>query len=364
MRILGNNCISTKRRVALGWTLVVSTLLYNVHIWSSFNGKPRNILNQMYMRLWRRVAGDPRFGRTTWSDVEVRRWLDVPSIDCYMRKKRLKYFSRLARADFDALHAALQSKSRNGDPVPWVSMITRDLCVLRLALPELLAGLPMPDEDMTPYWDIARQCPAEWAAIVAKYNSYEDDFAASAASTLSTSAPHLMHTCQLCKRQFPTDGKLAQHMSAKHGLKCEVRKHIGDISACPVCKTDFQSRNRLVMHLMKKTTKSLHRKVSCRVTFMRMDPPEINKNVLARLEKRDAATNRDARRRGHQREMVLQPCRRTAPAVHKGKCQRRCASSVAAFSGRSLKRRLHTTLAPGVQSDRPTKAQRLTQTDG
>ena len=39
-------------RTRLGWSLVCSRLLYNVHVWHRFGGKPRRTLNRMYMRLW------------------------------------------------------------------------------------------------------------------------------------------------------------------------------------------------------------------------------------------------------------------------------------------------------------------------
>ena len=131
MKVFGSKSVGIQRRITLGWSLVVSRLFFNVHVWSKFAGKARSIINGMYMRLWRRIGNDPRYRRTKWTDREVRLALSIPSVDCYARKRRLCYFSRLARTDFDALHAALQSRGKLGEQMPWVSLIEKDIAVLR-----------------------------------------------------------------------------------------------------------------------------------------------------------------------------------------------------------------------------------------
>ena len=346
MRILGNKSINIKRRVALGWSLVVSRLTFNVHVWSSFEGKPRSIVNNMYMRLWRRIAGDPKFARTTWTDLQVRRWLDVPSIDCHLRRKRLKYFSRLARLDFAALHAALQVTTRSGEQLPRVQLIIKDLCILREALPIVFAEMPPPEVDLTPYWSAARDCPAEWAAILRRYKSHEDDegvVGCTAAQTVLL--PSLCkHQCRLCGQRFCSEARLGRHMYAKHKIKSSVRHYVGDISECPVCGTDFQTRNRLIMHLMKGSAKSKHRQDSCRVSFMKSRPSEVEPHLLRRLEAIDFESNKLARKHGHNQELAVRPYQRTRPPIHKGKSLqqpsasrrfKRCVSDIAPGQSRT-----------------------------
>ena len=63
-KVCSNRSISTRRRLRLAWSLVMSRLLYNVHVWSCVSGRPRSILNAMYMRVWRRIANDPKYTRT------------------------------------------------------------------------------------------------------------------------------------------------------------------------------------------------------------------------------------------------------------------------------------------------------------
>ena len=129
--VLGSKSISLKRRIRLGWTLVVTRLTFNLHTWSKFNGKARAIINIMYMRLWRRIIGDPKYKKPRLSDKQVREELGVPSLDCFVRKRRLKYLSRLARSQSDALHAILQGVGKHGENMPWVDLVISDLQTLR-----------------------------------------------------------------------------------------------------------------------------------------------------------------------------------------------------------------------------------------
>ena len=89
VKVLSSLSLGIQRRVRPAWSLIMPKLFYNVHVWSRFQGKPRNISNAVYMRVWRRILGDPRHGRTTWSDSQVRSMLQVPSIDTHVRRRRL-----------------------------------------------------------------------------------------------------------------------------------------------------------------------------------------------------------------------------------------------------------------------------------
>ena len=276
-----------------------------------------------------------------------------------MRRRRLQYFSRLARIEFPSLHAALQATTRAGEPLPWVKTIINDLRILRDELPNLLGELPPPDADIAPYWAIARDCPAEWTAIVKKYLRHEDDDKFAAARRQRDRPPGSAdHSCSICKRGFASRAQLGRHMYAKHRLKSDVRKYVGDISQCPICHADFQSRNRLIMHLMKANVRSRHRPEPCRVTFMKNAPLEVDRDLLQRLEARDVNTNRMARKLGHNQELATRPCRRTTPAVHKGKKVRRHDLSHLT-SERSFKRTFPHTSLRGAQTARPAKKRRL-----
>eukprot|EP00973_Karenia_brevis_P014280 1945114-Karenia_brevis.AAC.1 len=101
--------------------------------------------------------------------------LKIPSLDCYIRKRRLKYLARLFLADLDALHAVLQASGKHGQNLPWVNMIVQDLQVLRKAVPRKLDSLPDPACGLRPYWELIRCHPQEWRELVDMYHTIEDD---------------------------------------------------------------------------------------------------------------------------------------------------------------------------------------------
>ena len=146
--VLGSKALGCKRRINLAFSFVMSRLAFGVHIWSCFGGKARAILYSVYMRVWRRVAGDPRYQRTRWTDHEIRQQLEVPSFDCFVRRRRLAYLSRLARAQFDALHASLQARTKHGTRLPWVELVVRDLQVLKYVLPDKFGTMPDPSDNL------------------------------------------------------------------------------------------------------------------------------------------------------------------------------------------------------------------------
>ena len=273
------------------------------------------------MRVWRRIADDPKFGRTSWSDVQVRTFVQTPSIDTYLRRRRLTYLSRVAGAELDCLHAALQQRGKFGEKLPWITMITNDLCILKRWFPNKLADLPLPSDDIGPYWRIARDFPHEWKALVRQLCDVEDDSVKTKRTTDTTiplSAP-LSHACDVCDKQFASARQLSCHKWSKHRTRCNIRQVIGDISCCPVCKTDFFSRARLVKHLLEKRVRSRFRAASCRELFLRSNPEMVPADCVQFLETRDAAVAKAARREGHTSLIADRPCQRHGPSILKRK---------------------------------------------
>ena len=140
-----------------------------MHVWSSFRNNVWKILNNVYSRLWRRVLGQPRFKSSPLRDCQVRKVLGIPSLDCVLRKRRLKYISRLARCELPPLHALLQAKNCLGKALPWVELIVSDLKVLMNTLPNIFSTTPPPDVDPQPIWDLVCKFPREWREIVDLY---------------------------------------------------------------------------------------------------------------------------------------------------------------------------------------------------
>lgn len=320
-RILHSIMLGMKRRIRLAWSLVMSRLLFGVHTWSNFNGQARGIIYSVYMRVWRRVAGDPRYCKTRWNDLEVRTLLGVPSLDCYMRQKRLIYLSRLAGAKFDALHAVLQQKGNHGEYLPWVNMLIDDLCVLKNALPGKLESMPDPRQNLDAYWRLARDHQNEWRALVVLYHDVAEDprNIRKDKRTTSRNANHSSPVleCGTCGEGFADQRRLATHQWAKHGTKSDIRTYVGDISLCPICKTDFVSRARLIKHLSERRARAKHRRTTCRQAFMSSVTYRVTDGILLKLESRDKNMYRCARKAGHMHVIAEVPCKRTAPSILK-----------------------------------------------
>eukprot|EP00973_Karenia_brevis_P055194 7674773-Karenia_brevis.AAC.1 len=129
----------------------------------------------MYNKVWRRVYGKPRHGRSDITDVGVRIELCIPSLDCYVRRKRLKYLIRMCQLDLPPLMALLQSRGRQQQLMPWVKLVRADLSVLYAVLPKILGDLPPPEVDAEPFWELMRDFPCQWREIVNQYFTPYDD---------------------------------------------------------------------------------------------------------------------------------------------------------------------------------------------
>ena len=72
IKMFGSKSISVAKRTLLAQSLVMSRLFSNVHVCGTLSGKPRNILNAMYTKVWRRIADQHLNGkRSVVSGLEV-----------------------------------------------------------------------------------------------------------------------------------------------------------------------------------------------------------------------------------------------------------------------------------------------------
>ena len=145
VKIFSSPAISTQKTIALAYSLVVSKLIYNVHVWSRCDGIARRQLNTIYMKLWRRIANKSRYRAGCGSDLSIRESLDIPSLDCLLRRNRLKYLSRVFAANVPALEALLHSRGKANSKLPWVELIVADMHVLYSALPSRFPSFSLPD---------------------------------------------------------------------------------------------------------------------------------------------------------------------------------------------------------------------------
>mmetsp|Transcript_132726 Transcript_132726/g.264871 ORF Transcript_132726/g.264871 Transcript_132726/m.264871 type:complete len:539 (+) Transcript_132726:2-1618(+) len=304
-KLLGSRWLCTEKKKMLVQSLVVSRLCLNVHTWPEFAGKPRRRLNAMYMKCWRRIVGDPQYRRTKYSDLQVRTLLQVVSIDCLIRQRRLLYFARVARAGIEPLIALLQQRAKDGSRLPWVALLIDDLQILKAFHTKLLDELPCPQHDTNAWWEMAKNYPREWKCLVRKYKTYEDDRVSSFAKrkwregARDDNQMHEEMVCPECDQAFLDNWRLQSHRWKKHGVKSELRKYIGDHSDCPVCGVDFITRPRLIRHLSETRLRSKKRAKTCRDEFLNSHPLPIDQAVYDQLERRDADVLKKARAAGH-----------------------------------------------------------------
>ena len=285
MPIFGSKSIAAVRRTSLAWALVMSRLTFNIHVWSSFTRKARTIIYAMYMKVWRRIIGDPRFGRTRWNDREMRVALQMPSLDCFVRRCRLKYFGRLASSDVVTLHATLQARGKHGECMPWVTLLVHDLRVLRKSVEGKLDALPDPAVGMAPYWELAMNYPNEWSELVDLYFTCDEDCERTAPSKRCAADPsESCFRCCICDSKWESWRQLCVHKWAKHGVTSDLRRFVGDTGTCPVCHNNFKSRARLLKHLSERRVRAKSRKASCQQLFMESKPLEVVEKVLATLK--------------------------------------------------------------------------------
>ena len=174
-KLIGSKHVNLRRRVNLSHSLIMSKLLFNSQTWEKLGKRPRQTLNNMYMKAWRRVVNDPRYQKTRMTDVQVRQMLQVASLDCALRKRRLLYFSRLTRVDLDPLKAILQQRTPRGELLPWAQLLLQDLSIMKYHIPCKLLEMPSPYHNLHAWWKLAQCHPTEWESLVHLYFTVYDD---------------------------------------------------------------------------------------------------------------------------------------------------------------------------------------------
>eukprot|EP00973_Karenia_brevis_P031278 4317486-Karenia_brevis.AAC.1 len=99
------------------------------------------ILNGVYMRALRRICNECRYGKSR-HDIDIRKLLKAPSIDCLLMRSRLRYLARLVKTKPLALLSILRSKPR-GKQLSWAKLVVDDMRTSRARV-SLCSYLPEP----------------------------------------------------------------------------------------------------------------------------------------------------------------------------------------------------------------------------
>ena len=121
-------------------------------------------------------------------------------------------------------------------------------------------------------------------------------------SEVITSAPAEArpHVCDVCigasRASFPTAQGLAQHMRIKHKKRSDIHNFVNDSGVCPNCATNYVSRIRVIAHL----SDTRPSRCRCRNAILNGDiVPELDPELVAKLNSRDREIKKQALRAGH-----------------------------------------------------------------
>ena len=128
MKIFGSPRIAADLKFRFLWALVMTRLMFNIHIVVP-TPKYIAIINGVYMRGLRRIRNMCRYGHAA-TDLAVRQSLKMPSIDWLFTRARLRYMARILKNEPVTL-AALLAARPSGEPMPWTALILKDMDTIR-----------------------------------------------------------------------------------------------------------------------------------------------------------------------------------------------------------------------------------------
>ena len=258
------------------------------------------------MRGMRRIVGDPRFSTAvSYTDLQVREKLGVPSVDCVLMSARLRYLGRLVRHRPQTLISLLHSQ-RESSVLPWVSLVTRDCD--DLAARGLVPFSPGSFSSSPEAWSTFIATDPGWGRALETLS-----FAASVLDRHLPSAPAeasraLAFSCGDCPGMFASARALASHRRSKHGARAEYRRYVPS-AVCPACGTSFSSRVRCLVHI------GDTRRPKCQEWLLEHGTLLLPA-TLSRLDEEDKKQRTEAQRRGLTGPVASTPARRADGRVY------------------------------------------------
>ena len=325
-KIFGSPKVGLWLKLLFMHALVLSRLLYQVYLWDD-KPKPFRILNNVYMRVLRRIANMCRFdSECKYTDLHVREQLMQPSMDCLVSRARLLYASRVNKSRTPILRAILAQHTHTR-PMPWVVMLLRDFKYMfnSPACCDVLSqieGSPSTIPDPACSCCVPCKCKATWlyftthriwpqAVQMLFWMSSRHDLSVGPNPSPSPS-DGVQHVCTICqakesshKHVFDTAKALSSNCRVKHAVRNDMRRYVGTSKCCSVCETTFGSRLSLIQHL------SDSRRPKCRDVLLATASP-ISDELCTQLDELDKVARRTAQQKGYSHASVSVPAQRVA----------------------------------------------------
>ena len=181
------------------------------------------------------MAGRCNFGDVTVSDLEVRKQLTMPSLDCLVARARLRYLGRIIRSRPASLLAILGSKPA-GKSLPWTSLVAQDLRIVWRQV-ALCGKLPDPIKDAAIWVAFIASDAVRWKSAANTIFFYESTCDRLVAAATPAHPEAQVHACDACKLGFATEKGLKAHMRRKHDVRCALRLFIESAGICQSCLT-------------------------------------------------------------------------------------------------------------------------------
>ncbi|CAK0862941.1 unnamed protein product [Prorocentrum cordatum] len=299
-KVFGSVVMDASLKIWLMHSLVLSRLLFNVHVVVPTR-RYLQVLNGMYMRVLRRVGDAPRFGHSE-TDLEIRTRLKQPSLDCLVMRARLRYLGRLVRSSPPALLALLAARP-GGARLPWVTLLVSDLGKLR-ELVALCSTLPPPEGTASAWVTFISDSPARWANAVSML--FFTDSCCDRGGAAPVGGGTRPFACHQCDARFATAKARDQHLRIRHHVRCLQRSYAGADATCPVCHAVFALRLRLLPHLCDARRPACWEAIrACPARY-----PPLPQKQVAELDDLDKVQRREAQRQGLSHAPAQGPARR------------------------------------------------------
>ena len=261
-----------------------SRLLFNVHVWSSLSPWAVRRLNGCYMRVLRRVAGQPKYKAGQWTDEKVRVCLYMPEIMCYISQNRLCYLAHLAKGRADTLLRLVNVSFQ----LPWVILVKHRH--------HMFQSLGHPIDNAMVWADYITRFPHQWKRQVRSWihtSSVLDGSATKGGCKRKTQNEYVFKcgTCGVC---FEGDRALRCHEQVTHKKRTPVKHWVPVNGTCCVCGVKFSTKLRLIAHLSDRRQEE--GKPPCRASLGRYDA--IDSCEVVRMDELDRQARRKARRVG------------------------------------------------------------------
>ena len=121
---------------------------------------------------------------------------------------------------------------------------------------------------------------------------------------------HILRSlCPAPHPAFRSSKALETHKRVVHGCRSNMRYYAPGSGICSSCGTNFNSRLRLLAHLVDS------RRPKCRDRILQSHSPKLSEAEVSRLDELDRKLRRDARRAGHTHVLASGPATRADGTV-------------------------------------------------